>query len=53
MLQDNLVLGSLVIGVVFGLISLARLFIIDFVEDRYGLNIRPDHVIKKVLGREA
>lgn len=51
MLQDNLLLASILIGVVFGIISMARIFVIDYVEDRYGLNIRPDHVIRKLIAR--
>lgn len=51
MLQEQPLLASILIGVVFGLISVARLFIIDYVEDRYRLNIRPDHIIRKLLGK--
>jgi hypothetical protein len=50
MLQHDLIMASILIGVVFGSISVIRLFIIDYVEDRYGLNIRPDHVIRKIIG---
>jgi hypothetical protein len=49
MLNENPLLASILIGVLFGLISIVRLFLIDWVEDRYGLNIRPDHLLKKVL----
>jgi len=52
MLQEDLLLASLAIGVVFGLISLTRLFIIDYIEDRYDLNIRPDHLIRKLFKHE-
>ena len=51
LLQSDVILASILIGVVFGLISICRLFIIDFVEDRYGLNIRPDYLIKKLVGK--
>lgn len=51
MLQDQLILASVAIGVIFGLISILRLFLIDWVENKYGLNIRPDHLIKKVFKR--
>ena len=53
MLRDEPIVAAILIGVLFGIISIIRLFIIDFVEDRYDLNIRPDHVIKKVLGKEV
>lgn len=51
MLQEQLILASILIGVVFGLISVVRLFIIDYVEDRHGLNIRPDHLLRKLVGK--
>jgi uncharacterized membrane protein len=49
MLQEDLLMAGILIGVVFGVISIIRLFIIDYVEDRYGLNIKPDHLIKKLF----
>lgn len=49
MLVKNPILAALLIGVIFALVSLTRLFIIDYVEDRYGLNIRPDHVLRKLF----
>ena len=51
MLREQPILASIIIGVLFGVISIIRLFIIDYVEDRWGLNIRPDHVIKKIFNK--
>ena len=51
MLIENVLLAAILIGVMFGLISVVRLFIIDYVEDRYSLNIRPDHLIRKIIDR--
>jgi len=51
MLDKNPLGASILIGILFGVISIIRLFIIDWVEDRYNLNIRPDHLIKKVLNK--
>lgn len=51
MLIENPILAALLIGVVFAVISATRLFIIDYVEDRYGLNIRPDYIIRKIIDR--
>ncbi len=51
MLSTRPVEASLLIGVLFGVISIIRLFIIDFVEDRYNLNIRPDHLLRKVFNK--
>ena len=51
MLIDNILLAAILIAVVFGLASVVRLFLIDYVEDRYGLNIRPDHLIKRICGK--
>lgn len=49
MLQENPLLAAVTIGVIFGCISIVRLFIIDYVEDRHGLNIRPDNLLKKAF----
>ena len=49
MLIENAIFAALLIGLVFGTASVIRLFLIDYVENRYGLNIRPDHLITKCL----
>ncbi len=50
-LRENPILAAIQIGVIFGCISIVRLFIIDYIEDRHGLNIRPDHLIKRLCGK--
>jgi len=44
-------LAAAIIGIIYTTVSIFRLFIIDYVEDRYGLNIRPDHLIKRMCGK--
>jgi hypothetical protein len=48
---DNPYLAALFIGIIYTSVSIFRLFLIDIVEDRYGLNIRPDHLIQRLLKR--
>lgn len=35
------------IGIIYTSVSIFRLYVIDIVEDRYGLNIRPDYLLSK------
>ena len=44
--------SAIAIGVIYTTVSIFRLFIIDWIEERYGLNIRPDHLIKKLFKKE-
>jgi hypothetical protein len=44
---NNPIGSAIVIGLIYSSCSVFRLFLIDFVEDRYGLNIRPDYLIGK------
>jgi vacuolar-type H+-ATPase subunit I/STV1 len=39
--------AALLIGLIYTSVSIVRLFIIDVVEDRYGLNIRPDYILTR------
>lgn len=41
--------SAIIIGIIYTTVSIFRLFVIDVVEDRYGLNIRPDHLISKMV----
>jgi len=50
-LQTHPLESAIIIGIIYTTVSVWRLFIIDWVEDRYGLNIRPDHLLKKIYNR--
>ena len=51
MIIEKPYLAAILIGIIYTTVSIFRLFIIDYVEDRYGLNIRPDHLIKRMCGK--
>lgn len=53
MLINNPIIAAILIGVIYTSVSIFRLILIDWVEDRYGLNIRPDHLICKLLGKKC
>jgi len=53
MLYENPILAAVLIGVIFGTASVIRLFIIDYVEERYGLNIRPDYLLTRIWKKIA
>jgi len=48
-LQTNPVEAAITIGVIYTSVSIFRRFIIDWIEEKYGLNIRPDYLIRKLL----
>lgn len=48
-IQKNPLFAALLIGIIYTTVSIFRLFIIDVVEDRYGLNIRPAHLIQRLF----
>lgn len=50
-IQTHPLESAAIIGVIYTSVSIWRLFVIDFVEDRYGLNIRPDYLLKKVWNK--
>ena len=52
MIVENNLMAAILIGIIYSSVSILRLFIIDLVEDRYGLNIRPDHLISRLVGRQ-
>lgn len=39
--------AALLIGLIYTSVSIVRLFVIDLIEDRYGLNIRPDYLLAR------
>ena len=53
MIAEQPLFAALLIGMVYTSVSIVRLFIIDYVEDRYGLNIRPDHLLCRLFRRKC
>ena len=41
--------SAIIIGMIYTTVSIFRLFLIDWVEDRYGLNIRPDYLLSRMF----
>jgi len=50
-ISENPLFAAILIGIIYSSVSIFRLFILDFVEDRYGLNIRPDYLLQRLLKR--
>lgn len=48
LLQTHPIESAVLIGIIYTTVSIFRLFIIDWVEDRYGLNIRPDYLLTRL-----
>ena len=49
-LQENTFVASAFITIPFLLASIMRIFTIDFIYQKYGINIEPLHLIKKAFG---
>ena len=47
LIHQSPLMAAFVIGIIYTSVSIVRLFVIDLVEDRYGLNIKPDYLIAR------
>jgi len=52
-LRENVLIAGALIAIPFLLASTIRIFVIDYIYQRHGINLDPSHLIKKVVRHTA